>query len=47
MQKRTNNGLRLGEGCLTDTQFSHGILMATFAKPLLYAGCGLWKQNLI
>jgi len=30
--------LRLGEGCLTDAQFSHGISMAAFAKPLLCAG---------
>jgi len=32
------NVLRLGEGCLTDAQFSHGISMAAFAKPLLPAG---------
>jgi len=32
------NVLWLGEGCLTDAQFSHGISMAAFAKPLLCAG---------
>jgi hypothetical protein len=32
------NVLRLGEGCLTDAQFSHRISMAAFAKPLLCAG---------
>ena len=32
------NVLRLGEGCLTDVQFSHVISMAAFAKPLLPAG---------
>jgi len=34
----TDNVLRLGEGCLTDAQFSHGISLAAFAKPLLCAG---------
>jgi hypothetical protein len=29
------NVLRLGEGCLTDAHFSHGISMAAFAKPML------------
>lgn len=33
------NVSRLGEGCLTDAQFSHEISMAAFAKPLLYAVC--------
>jgi len=32
------NVLRLGEGCLTDAHFSHGISTAAFAKPLLCAG---------
>jgi len=32
------NVWQLGEGCLTDAQFSHGISMAAFAKPVLYAG---------
>jgi len=30
-----SNVLRLGEGCLTDVQFSQQTLMAAFAKPLL------------
>ena len=34
----TANVLRLGEGCLTDAQFSPGISMAAFAKPLLGDG---------
>jgi len=29
------NVLRLGEGCLTDAQFSLQTLMAAFAKPLV------------
>ena len=33
-----DNVLRLGEGCLTDVQFSQQTLMAAFAKPLLCAG---------
>lgn len=30
--------LRLGEGCLTNVQFSQKNFMAAFAKPLLPAG---------
>lgn len=36
--KLSFNVWRLGEGCLTDAQFSHGISLAAFAKPLLCAG---------